>query len=57
MQSIAEAEKMHGTKLNNDEDNVKKALFQNNNLRFGEDGETFDKVSRVNNSIENGNLV
>jgi hypothetical protein len=55
-QSIAEAEKIHSAKLTIDGDLYQKSTTMNNKLDF-KDEEDFNKSTRVNNSMENGNLV
>lgn len=55
-QSIAEAEKMHGAKMSSDPNTYHQAIAQNNRLKFEED-DSFNKVGRVNNSMENGNFI
>lgn len=50
--SIKQAESVHGTEFKLNEHTYHNSLAQNNRLDFGNDGQTFDKIFKIKNSME-----
>jgi len=50
--SIMQAEKIHGQEFALNDHTFKNSLAQNNHLSFNDDGQTFDKIFKIKNSME-----